>query len=266
MPTSSREERDEKMEAPLSKFQAFGIHLGISLLVFFVFLYLLFFHWYPGFFYHTDGGWEGIRIVAGVDLVLGPLLTLIVYKPGKPKLKLDLSIIAAIQIACLAVGVSIVYKERPLAIVFSKNQFYTLNMNYYKAFEVDISSLEKISGPTPKQVYVEYPTDPTEIAVLEALSFLGGPLYVRTEHYLNYQPHIPNILKEGLSYAEIKEQRSQDDLNKLEKWKNKHPKLFEIVSFIPVEAKYQNGYIIMRENGELIDFININPLESKQKI
>jgi hypothetical protein len=51
------------------------------------------------------GGWEGLRIVIAVDLVLGPLLTLVVYKAGKSSLTFDLSCIAIFQIACLGGGV-----------------------------------------------------------------------------------------------------------------------------------------------------------------
>jgi hypothetical protein len=41
--------------------------------------------WYPEFLFKTDGGWNGIRLIAGIDFIIGPTLTLIVYKAGKTR-------------------------------------------------------------------------------------------------------------------------------------------------------------------------------------
>ncbi|MCG6936115.1 MAG: hypothetical protein LJE73_09510, partial [Proteobacteria bacterium] len=73
---------------PISRWRAFLIHLGISLVIFLILAYIILIKWYPVPFFYTDGGWQGVRIVAAVDLVLGPLLTLLVYKHGKPGLKM----------------------------------------------------------------------------------------------------------------------------------------------------------------------------------
>ena len=63
----------------MSRFRAAGLHLAISFLIFLMLAYLVVFTWYPGIFFDTDGGWRGMRIIIGVDLVLGPALTLVVY-------------------------------------------------------------------------------------------------------------------------------------------------------------------------------------------
>src|SRR5215470_6530302 len=110
----------------MNRIQAFLIHLGISLTIFGVLAYIVFAVWYPDFFFYTDGGWQGLRLLLGVDLVLGPLLTLIVYRAGKPGLRFDLTAIGTFQAACLAVGVWIVHGERPLAIVYVDGSFYTI--------------------------------------------------------------------------------------------------------------------------------------------
>ena len=60
----------------MSRFSAFSIHFGISLLIFAALSAVILLVWYPGYFFELDGGWEGLRIIIGVDLVLGPLLTL----------------------------------------------------------------------------------------------------------------------------------------------------------------------------------------------
>ena len=75
----------------MTKLRAFAIHLIVSATVILAFLGVMFFVWYPVPYFETDGGWKVLRILAGVDVVLGPLLTLIVFKPGKPSTPPDLS-------------------------------------------------------------------------------------------------------------------------------------------------------------------------------
>jgi hypothetical protein len=100
----------------VSRWRAFLVHLGLSLTAFGVIAYFVIAVWYPDFFFTRDGGWQGIRLLLGVDLVLGPMLTLIVYRAGKPGLRRDLTMIGTLQVACLAAGVWIVHGQRPLAI------------------------------------------------------------------------------------------------------------------------------------------------------
>ena len=105
----------------MSRWYAGFYHLLISLFIFALLAGISLTLWYPGFFYSIDGGWEGMRIIIGVDLVLGPLLTTIVFKSGKPGLKFDLTAIGTMQATCLLAGVLIVYSERPLFFVFYDN-------------------------------------------------------------------------------------------------------------------------------------------------
>ncbi|MCH2041473.1 MAG: hypothetical protein MK185_12645 [Saccharospirillaceae bacterium] len=104
----------------LNRYQAFGIHFLASLVVFAILTALIFFYWFPGILRVADPSWQQILIViAGVDLVLGPALTLIIFNPAKKSLKMDLSIIAALQIAALAYGSYTVHNTRPLALSLS---------------------------------------------------------------------------------------------------------------------------------------------------
>ena len=112
----------------MNRFGAFLIHLGISLVIFAVLAYLVLYVWYPDFFFASDGGWQGMRIIVFVDLVLGPTLTLVVFNRNKPvrELKRDLSIIAAIQFCSLVAGVFVVFESRPIALVYVDGKFYSM--------------------------------------------------------------------------------------------------------------------------------------------
>ena len=85
----------------MSRFRASGFHFVISLLVGLVLLALCWFMWYPAPMLMAIGGHEIFLLVVGIDVVLGPLLTLVVFKSGKKTLKFDLAVIALLQIAAL---------------------------------------------------------------------------------------------------------------------------------------------------------------------
>ncbi|MFZ4790954.1 MAG: hypothetical protein ACOYMW_08700 [Candidatus Competibacteraceae bacterium] len=68
----------------MTRFRAFAIHLTASASIVLALLGLMRWVWYPAPYFEINGGWIVLRILAGVDVVLGPLLTLIVFKPGKP--------------------------------------------------------------------------------------------------------------------------------------------------------------------------------------
>lgn len=62
-------------------------------------------------------------ILLCVDVVLGLLLTLLVYKSGKSTLVLDLSIIAALQVSALLFGLWTVSEGRPAWLVYGADRF-----------------------------------------------------------------------------------------------------------------------------------------------
>ena len=71
----------------MTKLRAFAIHLTASAIVVLAFLGVMFFVWYPTPYFETDGGWTVLRILAGVHVVLGPLLTLncLLYTSPSPR-------------------------------------------------------------------------------------------------------------------------------------------------------------------------------------
>src|SRR4051812_9236072 len=88
------------------RLKASGIHLGVSLCVALCAALLVFAAWYPYPYREISGGRELFMIVTGVDVVLGPLITLTIFNPAKSRreLTLDLSVVAGIQIAALCYG------------------------------------------------------------------------------------------------------------------------------------------------------------------
>ncbi len=105
----------------MSRYKAASIHLAISVVVFSLFLALVFLIWYAYPFNHAQGVGKIVYIMAGVDVILGPLLTLFLFKPGKKGMVFDLIVVAAVQIGALGYGSFVIYSERPVYAVFGHN-------------------------------------------------------------------------------------------------------------------------------------------------
>lgn len=174
------------MHIPKTRWSAFAVHFGLSLMIFLALLGIILFLWYPGALFAAAGGWQGLRIVIGVDLVLGPLLTLIVYNLAKPRRLLyrDLAMVGAIQLSCLSAGVFIVYAERPVAVIFSGDTFHALKRSEFVAHGQDPDSLP-LRWMRPSYFRVETKASNREEAELidQLNKFIGKEVLFRTDLY-----------------------------------------------------------------------------------
>ncbi len=192
-----------------NRWQAFGIHLALSVVIFIFLLGVIVFIWYPGVFIHM-GGFQGIRIVAGVDLVLGPLLTLMIFNPNKRKalIKLDLSIIAFIQLSALLVGTWLVYKERPLVQALSDDGLYIHALSEYETTETDYSSLKKLPGRFPKLVYVNLPNERKSSNLIKMKSYFedSKSITLDTSRYIPFRDIDRNKIKQRLDQNNLEQE------------------------------------------------------------
>ena len=168
----------------MTKLKAGLSHLGISFVIFLIVLYFIVFKWYPQPFFTSDGGWQGIRIMVGVDLVLGPLLTTIVFKPGKPGLKFDLTVIGLIQASALAWGIWTVHHQRPIATIYVDNYFAPVTFYEIKGQGMTLAKLKAFGDKPPYWIYsdLSHKPDALQKARLEALR-LGRPIFTFTRYY-----------------------------------------------------------------------------------
>ncbi|MBV1870882.1 MAG: hypothetical protein KUG76_08230 [Gammaproteobacteria bacterium] len=186
-----------------NKFEAFFVHLLISLFVFIALYIVIKNYLYPGELFSIDGGKQGLVIIALVDLVLGPLLTLIVYKKGKPGLIFDLSLIGIFQLSCLALGMSLLINERPLALVLSYDGFHTVGKPTLDMYGKKNNMFDQWPGSTPKNLYVSLPVKREERLTLQLSQLADGPLYVRENLLKTFDDGSFNPYDYGVDIREI---------------------------------------------------------------
>src|SRR5439155_15711620 len=66
------------------------------------------------------GGQYLFMVLVSVDMVCGPLLTMVLFSPLKSrhKLTLDLSLVAIVQLSALTYGVHVISEARPVVVAF----------------------------------------------------------------------------------------------------------------------------------------------------
>jgi len=242
----------------MTRYQAFLYHFIISFAIFIVLAYIILFHWYPDFFYAIDGGWEGMRIIIGVDLVLGPLLTLVVYKSGKPGLKFDLSLIAILQVVCLSVGLFIVYHERPIFFIYYEKHFYSSSEGTYANYQLVAPDPYNYATKVPAAVISLLPENPIEEADFRLVLFKSDiPPWAYERTYSKLEGHLDKVILEGASEESL---LVRDKENNLRAWLLKYGGTFDDYAFIPIHSRYRDAFIGIRKSDKsFVDIVEISP-------
>lgn len=102
-----------------------ALHLLASLAIALITAMMVFGAWYPYPYQELSGGRELFLLVVVVDVVCGPLLTLILFNPQKSRreITLDIGLIATIQLAALIYGDWTTWQARPSYLVLEVDRF-----------------------------------------------------------------------------------------------------------------------------------------------
>lgn len=106
------------------RLKAFGLHLAASACILTLVLGGLYLGWYHWPAWYLLQALKITLLATGVDLVLGPLLTMVVASPGKPRriLARDIGIIVLVQLSALGYGAFTLWHGRPLYYTFSADR------------------------------------------------------------------------------------------------------------------------------------------------
>jgi len=192
-----------------SKRRAFLTHLALSATIVGTVCGLIFFFWYPPPYFGIKGAWNVLRVLIGVDLVLGPLLTLILFRPGKPGLGIDMTMIAMIQLSALLYGTTVIFHERPYFAVFAVDRFEVLSRKDVDPAAIAGTEFEAKPMVGPVLAYASLPTAPAELQrLIEETLFEGKPdIERRPEFWGAYDEHRRDILARAQKLSELAERR-----------------------------------------------------------
>ncbi|QJY34749.1 pilus assembly protein [Diaphorobacter sp. JS3050] len=183
------------------------IHLGVSLSIAALAAVVVFGLWYPYPYREISGGRSLFLLVVFVDVVMGPLITLVIFNRNKPRRELmtDFLVVGLLQLAALSYGIWTVFVARPVHLVFEYNRMAVVH-----AIDVDLALLSK----APRELQKLPMTGPTAIALrpfknsaeqIDAtIAAMGGaPLPARSDLWQPYRDSVVDILKEAKPVAEL---------------------------------------------------------------
>jgi len=246
----------------LTRWKAFGLHLAISALIAGTVVALVVVLWYPSPYFAAMGGEVLLRLLIGVDVVIGPLITLIIFDARKPRLKYDLATIAVLQVAALAYGGYVMFDARPVYNVFVGDRFHTVPAN-----SIDQDSLAR-SAPGfsplpldgPRVVGARKPANAEESTQIAMASMVGGPDI----------PHLPHLYVPYASVAAEAARAAKPLVRLAQKGKEPAEQVADFVSvngragrglgFVPVKARNRDfAAVVDRKTGEIVGYLPVDP-------
>lgn len=151
------------------RLKVFSLHLLGSATTLTLILGTLYFGWYrwPG--WRLAGAIEVVAVLIGVDLVIGPLMTLVIANKNKARRELtrDIGIIIAVQVCALIYGATSLWNGRPLYYAFSVNvlqlvQAYDIDSHEAELGRKQNAELAPHWFSRPRWIWAPLPSDPQE--------------------------------------------------------------------------------------------------------
>ena len=244
----------------MTKLRAALIHLAISACIVGAVLSVIFFIWYPGPTFRMSSAMDLVLVMVGVDLVVGPILTLIVYEVGKKGLKFDLTVIALVQLIALSYGTWTFYQERPYYLVFVVDRF-----NLVAEKHIDKSLLaydELLDKPFADviPVFARLPEDPDEFQIYFQSVLEGEPdLESRPEYWEPYSAGTAFILERARPLSELTRNSEFED-RRVQAAIDRHKALHPNLGILPVGTlKEDIGMIMDMDTAEPLDIVLVDP-------
>lgn len=227
------------------RLKCFGYHLLISLLIAVLTLFIVFHLWYPSPLDEALGVADIFLLLLCIDVIIGPLLTLVVAQHGKKSLKMDLAVIGILQMLALSYGLYIVAQGRPAWLVYNNNRFEIV-----QAYE---------AVPSPDSANNELPlsfTGPIWGAVIEPL-----PASVKRSEAFYQQAFLQgyeSALAEGrINSMPVEVLRRFNKADEVDRVLGLYP---QAKGFIPITGKEKSMVVLVDDSiGELIAIVDLSP-------
>ncbi len=235
----------------VQKFKALAAHLSISAVLVGIALWLMLLHWFPAPLFATDGGRVGLQLLLLVDLVLGPLLTFIVFNPSKTRrlLLLDLSVIASLQLMAYGYGLYNIHSVRVQTLAFYQGQFYSVTADRYAEQTVAPADWQALGASAPYLVNVREPADGDEASGMLAFGMTAGlEPYQLQFLYQAIATAAPAVWQAGVPLASL--QRGDPVVAaEAATWLREHQQPAETVRFLKLQGYYGSALLAFDQQG-----------------
>jgi len=249
----------------MNRFQAFGWHLLGSACIALLSAGLVFLVWYPGALAAAVGVEQIFLLVLAVDVVIGPVITLIVFNPRKIKLRRDLAIVVALQIAALLYGLNTVMVARPVYMVFNVDRFdlvYANDLPQDKLDKVQRREFSSIPLFGPQIIAARRPDDPQERKKILFSALDGGDdLPQLPQYYVPYQDMHAEVAKHMYPLEKLRALNRSASVA-VDSLLEKYAQVAGGVGYLPLKGKAKDkdmAVVIDRQSARVLEIVNLKP-------
>jgi hypothetical protein len=244
----------------MSRWKAASIHLGICLGIAVVLCSVLLFVWYPSPLFEAQGGRTLLFLVFGVDVVIGPCITLVIFNPNKKSLRFDLTVVALMQAAALIYGVSVSFQARPAFLVFYNDWIDVIPAN-----ALDDKSLAEAKSPEfatlsvtgPRLVAAEMPTNAEERNRLVFSAGFGADVTSFPKYYVPYAQAKPKTLLKAKTIAQLRKLNPNAQAE-IDRFLSTHGRTDDTARYLPVKTR--GDFVTAMLDASTGDFLGMLPL------
>lgn len=240
-----------------ARITAFLIHMAISAFIALLILLLVFRLWYPAPLHTAQGVTHIFLLLLVIDVILGPLLTLLVFKLGKRTLVMDLIVIMCLQLVALGYGLYTVADGRPAWIVYNVDRF-----DVVAVVDIDHRQLDKTDSryrhapwTGPQWVAAPRPDNPEEHSQILFESLLGGSDLAQRPYLYKPLTEVASVMRQRAQPLE--NLRGTNDPVEVRRVLQEWP---EAAAWVPLMARSKPMVVLLDESrSTVISIVELNP-------
>ena len=231
-------------------------HLSISFLVALLVIGLVFFLWYSSPLATAVGVTHIFLMLLAIDVVIGPILGLLVYKEGKKSLKFDLTVIIFLQLSALCYGIYSIEQGRPAWLVFYADRFELVRKNEIMDQNINHAQpqFQQPSWLKPQFVATEFAKNIEQRSDDMFAEVLGGiSIAQRPERYVDFIQAKEQIQQRAQKLDLLQQYNKKTDVRKI---LAKYP---QATTFLPLKASVVDMTVLVDQNSNVIKIVNLRP-------
>lgn len=193
------------------KLRAAGIHLLATLALAGI-AALLYRMWFPPPFHEMVGGTRLFLLLVGVDVVMGPLVSLVIFDRRKSRRELftDYSVVGLLQLCAMAYGLQVAHAARPVYVVFAVDRLEVVSARDIPAAELAAARLPqyaRLPQTGPRRVAAVVPEAERADALDMALN--GVDTSARPRFFVPYASQVAQIMARARTLPELRSRHPQ---------------------------------------------------------
>ena len=245
------------------KLKASGIHLLLSIILVSLIIGSTLFFLFPSAFIAVTDFKEVASIIISVDLVLGPLLTFVVFNPKKQKklLYLDFAVIGVIQLSALFYGVYSLFQIHPVYVAFNVDRFTIVTAKDAEPQKARLKEYKISKFEAGKLAFAKMPDDQEKQNDLLLSATMGGEdLEQREEYYEPVKENLAAIIAKSLDPKTLMSNKKTAEFMK------EHNDKIKDYAFLPLNSLKKDALIVInKKTAEPVATIDVDPWKFAKK-